>query len=110
MLVSEEGRQTGETALTPDLGHTPTALSRRTAQIGVGAGRRGRPGDPAHLSSRKAGGDPNRRSDRGDAPSGPSGGMGKGRKGVHMRIRLPSGPSAGAPLSALPGECALRYS
>ena len=110
LLVSEERRQTGETALTPDLGHTPTALSRRTAQIGVGAGRRGRPGDPAHLSSRKAGGDPNRRSDRGDAPSGPSDGMGKGKMGVHMRIRLPSGPSAGAPLSALLGECALRYS
>lgn len=62
------------------------------------------------LSSRKAGGDPNRRSDRGDAPSGPSDGMGKGKMGVHMRIRLPSGPSAGAPLSALLGECALRYS
>lgn len=56
LQVSAEGRQIGETALTPDLGHTPTALSGRTAQVGVGAGDRGRPGAPAHLSSRKAGG------------------------------------------------------
>lgn len=56
LQVSAEGRQIGETALTPDLGHTPTALSGRTAQVGMGAGGRGRPGAPAHLSSRKAGG------------------------------------------------------
>ena len=79
LLVSEERRQTGETALTPDLGHTPTALSRRTAQIGVGAGRRGRPGAPAHLSSRKAGGDPNAALTEETLPQVPVTGWGRGR-------------------------------
>ena len=102
---------------TPDLGHTPTALSGRTSQVGaVGPGR---PGSP-HLCPRKAGGAGTRtlrcsdRTDRG-GDAGPNagygagvwgeGGMGMG-EGVRMRSQLPSGPSAGSPLSPAPGVSA----